>query len=343
MALSKMRFAVIGCGRMGKRRMHTLMKQPNTDLVCVADTNSELAKGVAGEFGCGWHRTIEDVLRAEDVECVIVSVPNHLHLEVANAALESKKHVFCEKPLGRFPLEAQAMVEKAARNGVTLKTGSNLRYFPTILKAKELLDQNAIGDLLFLRGWIGHGGENLGEKWYAQPEATGGGTLLVNGCHLLDIVRWFMGEPSSCVGMTQTNMWPVAPMEDNGFGLFEIVGGKTAFVHSSWTEWAGYSYIEIYGKEGYMRIDNRGKNSRLIVGDRKSEERVFDYSSEPASSFQKELSAYADAIASSGQPEASGYDGLRAVEMAHGVYEAARKGSKVDLRSASPIGRQESH
>jgi len=258
-----------------------------------------------------------------------VAVPNKWHLETVVASLEAGKHVFCEKPLARNPDEARAMVAAADRAGKTLKTGSNLRFFPSLLKAKELLDARAIGDLLFLRSWIGHDGW-VRQRWFADPDVSGGGTFLDNGCHVLDIARWFMGEVRSCTGAVQTGLWPVQPLEDNGFGIFEMAGG-TATIQASWTEWAGYMYMEVYGKEGFVRIDNRGANCRTTLGDRSGKEEVFDFSAEPADSYQREMDEYVSAIHAGRQPIPSGSDGMRAVEMAWSVYESARTGRRVAL------------
>lgn len=327
---AKIRFAVIGCGRMGLRRMQTIVEHPKAELVCVVDVNEQEARLAADKYGCQYYLSYEEMLYRRDIDCVIVSVPNKWHRETVIAALDSKKHVFCEKPLARNPQEAQAMVDAAVRNGVTLKTGSNLRFFPSILKAKELIDRRVIGELLFLRSWIGHEGWTR-DKWYAQQDITGGGAFLDNGCHVLDITRWFLGEVKSCMGMIQTNLWPVKPLEDNGFGIFETVDGKTALIHASWTEWAGYMYMEIYGSEGYIRIDNRGRTCKTVLGNREGREEIFDFSSLPPSSYKDELNDYVDAILGGRQPLPSGHDGLRAVQMAWGVYESAKTGRKVEL------------
>jgi len=330
MNTSRLAFAVIGCGRMGKRRMRTIAEHPGAELICVVDVNEQDALSAAKEFDCPAYCDYADAVLRPDVDCVVVSVPNKWHKETVISALNARKHVFCEKPMARNPEEAKAMVERATQNGVTLKVGSNLRFFPSVLKARELLDEAAIGDLIFLRSWIGHGGWTVG-GWYTEPDIAGGGTFLDNGCHVLDMARWFLGEMKSCVGVVKTNLWPIAPLEDNGFGIFETVDGKTAVIHASWTEWAGYMYMEIYGIEGYIRIDNRGRSCKTILGDRKGEEEEFDFSSLPANSYQVEFDNYVRAILQGEQPLPSGYDGLRAVQMAWGVYESAQTGRKVEI------------
>jgi predicted dehydrogenase len=314
---------------MGRRRARTIVEHPLARLMCVADVNEEDARGIASEHGVPHFASYKEVVAQLDVDCVVVAVPNKWHSDAVVASLEAGKHVFCEKPLARNPDEARAMVAAAGRTGKTLKTGSNLRFFPSVLKAKELLDARAIGDLLFLRSWIGHDGWAQ-RRWFADPEVSGGGTFLDNGCHVLDIARWFMGEVRSCTGAVQTSLWPVHPLEDNGFGIFEMAGG-TATIQASWTEWAGYMYMEVYGKDGFIRIDNRGATCLTALGDRSGKEVVFDFSSQPADSYQREMDDYVSAIHDGRQPLPSGSDGMRAVEMASSVYESARTGRRVHL------------
>ena len=131
--------------------------------------------------------------------------------------------------------------------------------------------------------------------------------------------------------MVQTNLLPVAPIEDNGFGIFEMEGGRTATVQASWTEWAGYMYMEVYGADGFIRIDNRGTTCMTVLGRREGGVTVFDYSEDKISSYAREWDDYARALLDGRQPLPSGRDGLRAVEMAAAVYESARAGKRVRL------------
>src|SRR2546422_2911665 len=105
MIMQKLRFAVIGCGRMGRRRMRTIVEHHNTELACVVDVNEQDAYRAAKEFNCLYHHEYSDVLFRPDIDCVVVSVPNKWHRESVIAALEAKKHVFCEKPMARNPEE----------------------------------------------------------------------------------------------------------------------------------------------------------------------------------------------------------------------------------------------
>jgi predicted dehydrogenase len=335
----ELRFAVVGCGAFGARRVNALGKI-GAPLTCIADTNEELVKNLAGEVGCDYHTDYREAVKRKDVDCVIVPTPNKFHAPISIEALSNKKHVICEKPLARTPQEARDMVDAAKENGVFLKTGSNLRYFSNVRKAKELLDDGAIGDSLFIRGWIGHDGQKVLHKWNTDKEMAGGGTLLDNGAHILDLFRWFFGDFAECVGYTQTLHMPIE-VEDNGVGLFRKEDGKTGLIQSSWTEWSGYMYMEVYGSKGSIVIDNRGERigntgkwlitSNTIHTTKEGVRQVFDYSNEPPQSYELELKDFIQAVKDGRQPLASGYDGMKVVEMVHGIYESSKTGRPVKL------------
>ncbi|RLG29553.1 hypothetical protein DRN97_11695 [Methanosarcinales archaeon] len=326
------RFGVVGCGRMGMRRIKRIVEHTNSELICVADAQEEKAKAAGREFGVDYYTDFNSVTNKKDIDCVVISVPNKFHAEIATRALAEGKHVLCEKPLARNPEEAKRMVKTALENEVYLKVSSNLRYFPSVQKAKELLDDHAIGELLYVRGWIGNSGWQLNNSWFSNPDIAGGGTLLDNGSHLLDIYRWFLGEVKECSGYTARMYHPIDPsLEDNAFGTFKFMNGTHAFIQSSWTEWADYMYMEIYGTEGYIRIDNRNPNCKVIHGKRDGSEFVYDYSKLPPQSYDVEFKEYMKAMLNQSHPMPTGFDGLRAVQMAHGIYESSRVGKSVKI------------
>ena len=322
---------VIGCGRMGKRRIKSIQEHPHARLIGVTDSMPEYAEAVAREYGVVNVTSYELLLEDPSIDVIFVCVPNKFHAELVKAAFVRGKHVFCEKPLARTVAEAEEMVRAAVQAQKTFKTGSNLRYFPNVVRAKALLDEGAIGTPLFMRGWIGHDGWNLSENWFSQVEVSGGGTFLDNGAHIFDLARWFMGEFVECTGMTDLALWKLDSLEDNAVGIFKTTEGRLATVHASWTDWSGYTYMEVYGADGFVRIDSRGRTCATVLGDRNGQTTTFDFSDLPPTSYNDEMVAYLAALRSGRQVVPSGHDGLRAVRMAHGVYESARASRMVSI------------
>ena len=188
-----LRFAVIGCGLMGLRRMQIVSNNPKSSLIFAVDKNINIKSEINRRFKCTFYTDYKKALKENIIDCVIISVPNKFHSEIACFFLSKKIHVWCEKPLARNPKEASDMVDIANKNNVYLKTGGNLRYFPNVNEAKQLMDRGEIGDIYYIRGWVGHSGWTQG-AWYSDRELSGGGTFLDNGSHLFDLVRWFCGE-----------------------------------------------------------------------------------------------------------------------------------------------------
>jgi len=326
----KLGFGVIGCGGIGGLRMRTISHNPDLELKVVCDVVEDLAKRRAGEFRCEYTTDYAKVVSRKDIDCVVVSTTNKFHAPISIASLEAGKHVLCEKPLARNPEEAMNMVDASKRSGKILKTGFNHRHFRNVLKARELLDSGRIGKTTFLRSRTGHGGgEHMLRSWFWNKEMAGGGTFLDNGVHLLDLTRWFLGEIKEAKGYAATLFWPIE-IEDNGFGLFKTADGKVAFVHSSWTEWFGYMYLELYGERGYIYIDNRNCN-KTVFGEKGGEQVVYDYGDMEDESWRLELDEFVKAIGGKRRPLGDGYDGLRAVQMAYAIYDSSKTGKAVTL------------
>ncbi len=139
-----------------------------------------------------------------------------------------------------------------------VRVGFNHRYHRALRKARELVDAGAIGELMFIRGLYGHGGRiGYEREWRADPKRSGGGELIDQGPHLIDLARWFLGEFVEVSGFADTFFWNM-PVDDNAFLLLRTADRKTAFLHVSCTEWKNKFSFEIYGKAGKIDITGLG-------------------------------------------------------------------------------------
>ena len=316
---------------MGRRRATAVAQNSGARLVCVADNDKIMAKQLAEDLNCSYSADYAEAIDRDDVDVVAIEVPNKFHTEVALTAMELGKHVFCEKPMTIDAEDARLLVKTSLKKGTYLKVSSNIRYFNNIVKAKEILDSGTIGKPLFMRGWIGHGGWNLKEgSWFADPQLVGGGTLLDNGCHLVDLARWFIGELKECVGVKMDLLHKLNDLEDNAMAILKTEEDKPVFIQSSWTEWNGYLYFEIYGSKGALYVDNRGNVAKTTLKTQDSEV-AFDYSSDPPISFKREIDAFINSVPKHKMLAPSGYDGLRVVEIINGLYESSKTGRWVDV------------
>jgi len=250
-----MRVAIVGCGLVGRKRARALA---GADLAVCCDVDAGVAEALAGEPGAEASTDAMATVAREDVDIVVVATPHNMLAEVAGAAARSGKHVLIEKPGARRASELDAVVEAAQRTGALVRVGFNHRYHRALQKAREIVDSGVLGPLMFVRGRYGHGGRpGYEQEWRAVKEIAGGGELIDQGMHLIDLAGWFLGEFTEAGGHLGTFFWKM-PVEDNCFLLLKTGDGKVAWLHASWSEWKNMFSLEIYGRDGKLAVDGLG-------------------------------------------------------------------------------------
>ncbi|MCK5215634.1 MAG: Gfo/Idh/MocA family oxidoreductase [Candidatus Omnitrophica bacterium] len=187
----------------------------------MVDIDEQRAEELASLCACPGSIDVADAMVLDAIDIVIVSTINASIHPLVMEALRNKKHVLCEKPLGCNAAQAKAMVAAAESSGCVLKTGFNHRHHPAIKQAKALFDEGKIGELHFMRARYGHGGRHKGmRKNGVARELSGGGELLDQGVHILDLFRWFAGNFKEVFAQTSTNYWNIQ-VEDNAFAILK--------------------------------------------------------------------------------------------------------------------------
>jgi predicted dehydrogenase len=323
--------AVVGAGLVGSRRAACAADQSRLEVV--ADIDEARAVELAGRHGARHTTRWEAAVSDAAVDVVAVCTPNKFLAPIAIAALEAGKHVLCEKPMGRNATEATEIAAAARAAGRVLKVGFTLRFHPAIRRAHDLCVQGALGPLFFIHAVYGHGGRPGYEKeWRGNPKLAGGGELLDQGVHLLDLSRWFLGDVEVIAAITPRWHWAVAPLEDNAFMFLRGGGGEVANLHTSWTMWKNRFSFEVLGRDGYARIDGLGGAygvESLTVGRRKTEGGVPDETlttfGAPDRSWEADWRDLIDCIEEGRSPEVDAGGGLAAMELVDEVYSMAAK------------------
>ncbi len=345
-----MKVGLIGCGEIGRLRAAAIARLKAIRLAAVSDIDAARALAVSERCGAAVEPDWRSLVRREELDAVIVSTPPHLHAEMCIEALNAGKHVLCEKPLARTPEECRAMLAAAARSGRLLATGFNYRFYPAIVAARSILDSGRIGQLDHIRSYAGHpGGAEFTHPWVHDVKVMGGGALLDNGIHILDLTRYFLGEVVEVKGFSTDNVWGFEGCEDNGFALLRSAEGRIASVQASWSEWRGYRFwLEVYGTRGCVRASyppmltqavwfdepgGRPRRKLYIFPAMQVLERLRSYRWTVIRSFVEEFKSFPRALRGEPTPLALGRDGMRAVEIAHAVYRASREGKSVILDS----------
>lgn len=251
-----MNVGIVGCGLLGQKRAKALA---GARLVACADLDASRARRLAQDFqGCEALEDWRALVDRKEVGIVVVATPHNALAEITGCALAAGKHVLVEKPAARHVSELEPLLPMARNAKALVRVGFNHRYHRAFRKAREIVDSGSLGPLMFVRARYGHGGRiGYDKEWRAQPAISGGGELIDQGVHLIDLARWFLGEFAEVGGYAQTCFWNM-PVDDNAFLLLKTAERKVAFLHASCTEWKNTFSFEIYGRDGKLHIDGLG-------------------------------------------------------------------------------------
>jgi predicted dehydrogenase len=252
-----MNYAIIGCGLIGKKRLAGL--PAGSELAVACDTNLARAEELVKLAKTG--RAVADYKQAvtdPQVDTVIVATINSALAEVSAAAIRAGRHVLVEKPAGISVPQVNELIALADHHDVRVRVGFNHRYHPAFRQAREILLSGVMGDLMFLRARYGHGGRvGYDQEWRADPKLSGGGELIDQGIHLIDLAGWFLGDFKTIEGHATTYFWKM-PVDDNAFLSLRTAKGQTAWLHVSCTEWKNLFSFEIYGRNAKLQIEGLG-------------------------------------------------------------------------------------
>jgi len=258
-----LRIALIGCGLIGQKRLNLL---PPGSVTVACDTQLDRARKIAAQSpGCVATDSFEQAVSLPHVDVVMVATLNATLAPIALAAVKRGKHVLIEKPGGIRVAELEALHAAAVKSGALVRVGYNHRYHPACLKALELFRGGALGPMMFVRGRYGQGGRPGYEKeWRGNPELSGGGELIDQGVHLIDLAGIFLGEFTTVEGHAATYYWNM-PVEDNAFLSLRNAAGNTAWLHASCSEWKNLFSLEIYGRDAKLHWEGLGGSYGLLA------------------------------------------------------------------------------
>ena len=247
---------IIGCGLIGKKRARSLGQ--GGKLVACADIDINSAQSIAGVSNVKVFKDWGPLLKLSEVDIVIVATFHDTLAQISLEAIKEGKHVFVEKPAARLSKELNPVIEASEQYGMKVHVGFNHRYHRSIRKAREIIDEGKLGELMFTRARYGHGARiGYDEEWRSKPNLSGGGELIDQGTHLIDLSRWFFGEFTEVQGFANTYFWKM-PVDDNSFMLLKTHKKQVAFLHVSCTEWKNLFSMEIYGDKGKIELSGLG-------------------------------------------------------------------------------------
>ena len=250
------RIALIGCGLVGQKRLNLL---PPGSVTVTCDLDLDRAKKLAANTsGCVATDSVTQTVTSSNVDVVMIATINASLAPLAIKAAENGKHVLIEKPGAISLRELEALEAAAAKTGALVRVGYNHRYHPACLKALELFRSGVLGPMMFVRGRYGQGGRiGYDKEWRANPKLSGGGELIDQGVHLIDLAAIFLGEFTQVEGHAPTYFWDM-PVDDNAFLSLRNAAGQTAWLHASCSEWKNLFSLEIYGRDAKLHWEGLG-------------------------------------------------------------------------------------
>lgn len=251
-----MKISLIGFGNIGRKRIESLNKDDK--IISIVDTNNQFENEVKQKYNCDFFTNYKEV---KNCDAIIISTTHDKLAEISLYFLQKNVHIFVEKPAARSLKEFIPIYEEYKKHkNLLFKVGFNHRFHPSVLKAKEIINSDKIGELIFIKGNYGHGGrKNMEYEWRCNTKLSGGGEAIDQLPHILDLSRMFLGDFEKINGITKTYFWNMK-VEDNVFATLETKDGKVAQLNSSWTEWKNTFSFEIYGKYGKLHIKGLGNS-----------------------------------------------------------------------------------
>ena len=325
-----LKVGIAGYGVVGKRRQFYIDQHPSMRVVAVCDKGFSKAAMLARGVKC--YPDYRELLASQPLDAVFVSLPNYLAADVTIAALKRGLHVFCEKPPGRDikDIERVIKVEKS-RRGLCLKYGFNHRYHDSVREALGIIRSGEIGKIINIRGVYGKSKIiPFSGGWRAERKYSGGGILLDQGIHMLDLMRLFCGDFVEIKSYISNNYWK-HNVEDNAYAIMRDAKGRIAMLHSSATQWQHKFSLEIALTKGYLELQGilSGSKSygeeKLIIGRRdesdtgSTREETLTYLED--NSWRDEINEFADAVINKKQIlSGASRDALATMELVYGIY-----------------------
>jgi predicted dehydrogenase len=331
---------LVGSGFIGQLHADAFSRSAIASVRAVASRSAGRAEAFARQWGIPcWHTDFRDLVQRPDVDMVCVAAPNRLHRDIVVAAAQAGKHVVCEKPLARTLAEADEMIAACRSAGVRLMYAEELCFAPKYVRAKQLADEGALGEVYLVRQGEQHYGPH--SDWFWDPEQAGGGVLMDMGCHGIEFARWVYGKPAVRSVTAEVGTFvhrERTTAEDHAVVWVRFEGERAGLVEVSWAKPGGMDdRAEIVGSNGITYADLlRGSSLTTYsdVGYGYAVEKAPDtrgwtftmYEEQWNYGFPQEMDHFARCVAEDTTPRETGEDGRAVLEIIYAAYRAARHG-----------------
>ncbi len=354
MATDTVRFGIIGTGGMGSGHCNMMAQIPEAQLAALCDVNPDTLQPLAAKYDVPAFATHHELLNSGLVDAVIIATPHYFHPPIAEDAFAKGIHVLSEKPLGVTVSAVDKMLAAAKASGLIFGAMFQMRAEPQNQAAKQIVASGALGNIYrtnLVMGWYRSQAYYNSGGWRATWVGEGGGVLINQAPHYLDLFTWLGGLPTSITGNTRTRLHDIE-VEDEAFATLEYANGAHGYLYASTTEVPGHNMLEICGDQGkivlhgsnlkHYSVDGSIKefttNATEMWGSPKSEEVPVTLPPAPTPGGHAAITRnFARAILYGEPLIAPGEEGLKAVELINGIILSGKSGKTV----STPVDRQE--
>jgi len=306
----------------------SLKKLPGVELVGIFEDNIERGKDVAKQFDTK-HFSDQAEFLSEEMDAVIICSENARHKEMVINAAKAQKHILCEKPIATNLEDAKEMIRVCEEEEVTLQIAYPVRFSSPMRELKEMIDHGDLGDIVAFR--TTNRGQNPG-GWFIDQEQSGGGAVLDHTVHMVDIMRWYLGEEVTGVEALVDSYFHEVPIDDAGILTLEFENGVIASHDASWSRFTEYptwgdATIEVIGTKKTVTADAFQEHFRKFGSDQKSLTNV-PFGNDMDFALIRD---FVGCIKEGRKPSITGCDGLKSLEVSLAAYEASEQRTKITL------------
>ena len=342
------RVGIIGCGKIAQvRHIPEYMANPHVELYGFYDINQARTEELAKKYGGKAFASYEELLADESIEAVSVCAANHAHAEISIAALKAGKHVLCEKPMAVTLEECEAMVAAAKEAGKYLMIGQNQRLAMAHAKAKELIEQGAIGKVLTFRTIFGHGGPETwsidpgSNVWFFDKTKAAMGAMADLGIHKTDMIQYVLGSKIVKTQAVLTTLdkkdatGNLIGVDDNAICIYQMENGVIGTMTASWTYYAAEDNTTvIYGTKGELRLYDDPKYSvqQINANGTRIDYQIDQIQTNDNQTASGIIDLFVECLVEKKEPEISGANVLHAMKAVFASIESSAKGCAIEVK-----------
>lgn len=327
----KFNLGLVGCGRISQAWLEAIKQCKHVNLVAVMDINLELAKPIVELRGCAAFGDLEQFIQYKKYDGVIVCTPPFTHATICCRLLEEGISVICEKPLAFTIDEGQKMYETAKKNDAILMMASKFRYVEDIIRTKSIISTGLLGEIHFYENHF-CSKVNMNERWNSNPQVSGGGVIMDNGPHAVDIVRYLIG-PISKIFAHESSRKADMNVEDTATISLITKSNIIADIHLSWAvNFVSDSYIEIYGTEGALKV---GWQNSTYQHNGYPNWVSYGVGYKKIDAFRNQLENFINTIHGVQEPLITPQDGLASIGLVEAAYESLKTGTWISVEETA--------